>query len=279
MKLKLSILAGALALAAAGQASAQVVPTDLILSVWDTNTNVSYTLDTGVSMTSFTSAITGTATALSVGTPTLASGTSFGPSANMTSFLAGISSADYAAGDVMWNVTADRTGTLSKGFNLATGAQLLTTSNDSNVTAGVLSNTTLTTGAAPGALNYYSAALNDATTTGAAAAGYAGNGKTFDQYLAQGSGSMFNTAQTLTGSGNSSQGFFFVTTSSKTGVAAADVAEFAGTMNLSSNGSLSYTVAAVPEPSEWLLMLSGFGLVGFIAARRKMQGGMTTTIA
>ncbi len=28
-------------------------------------------------------------------------------------------------------------------------------------------------------------------------------------------------------------------------------------------------VAAVPEPSEWLLMLSGFGVVGFIAKRRK----------
>lgn len=28
-------------------------------------------------------------------------------------------------------------------------------------------------------------------------------------------------------------------------------------------------VQAVPEPSEWLLMLSGFGLVGFIVTRRK----------
>jgi uncharacterized membrane protein len=29
------------------------------------------------------------------------------------------------------------------------------------------------------------------------------------------------------------------------------------------------TVAAVPEPSEWLLMLCGFGLIGFIVTRRE----------
>jgi hypothetical protein len=46
------------------------------------------------------------------------------------------------------------------------------------------------------------------------------------------------------------------------------------TVTLASNGVLTYTVAGVavppvPEPGEWLLMLSGFGLLGFIATRRK----------
>ena len=50
--------------------------------------------------------------------------------------------------------------------------------------------------------------------------------------------------------------------------------QFPGIMALSSNGTLTYTVAALtvspaPEPGEWLLMLAGFGLVGFMARFRK----------
>jgi hypothetical protein len=34
-------------------------------------------------------------------------------------------------------------------------------------------------------------------------------------------------------------------------------------------------VAAVPEPGEWALMLSGLALIGFIATRRKEDNGVT----
>lgn len=53
------------------------------------------------------------------------------------------------------------------------------------------------------------------------------------------------------------------------------VAGFNPYFNLSSTGSLVY-VAAVPEPGEWALMLSGFGLIGFIAARRKNRNTSMT---
>ena len=48
------------------------------------------------------------------------------------------------------------------------------------------------------------------------------------------------------------------------------------TWTLSSNGTLTYSVAALtvspaPELGEWLLMLLGFGLVGFYATLRKQK--------
>jgi len=38
--------------------------------------------------------------------------------------------------------------------------------------------------------------------------------------------------------------------------------------HLSSAGNLTYNVAAVPEPSEYALMLAGLGMIGFMARRR-----------
>jgi hypothetical protein len=54
----------------------------------------------------------------------------------------------------------------------------------------------------------------------------------------------------------------------------------ASTWSLAANGTLSYAVAApvvaaVPEPGEWALMLSGLALIGFIATRRKEDNGVT----
>jgi len=48
------------------------------------------------------------------------------------------------------------------------------------------------------------------------------------------------------------------------------------TWTLSSNGTLTYSVnglsvSPAPEPGEWMLMLLGFGLVGFIGTRRKQK--------
>jgi hypothetical protein len=42
----------------------------------------------------------------------------------------------------------------------------------------------------------------------------------------------------------------------------------ASVWNLSSTGTLSYTVAAVPEANTWAMMLAGLGLMGFVARRR-----------
>ena len=277
MKLKLSILAGALALAAAGQANATVTASDLILSVWDSAAATSYPLDTGIAMTTFTAGVTGTAATLAAASPAVVPGP-IAASTTLASYLSGISSADYAAGDVSWNVVATN-GVATRKFN---GAQLLTTSNDSNIVGGV-SGTILSSSAKTSVLNYAaSAATSDTVHTGGTSTdpAYAGSNIFGSNF---GTNTNFSSTATLTGSGTSSLGFFYLTPASTSTTAAADVAQFGNaagvdSFNLSSTGVLSYStaVAAVPEPSEWLLMLSGFGLVGFIAARRKIQGGMTT---
>ncbi|WP_334108142.1 PEP-CTERM sorting domain-containing protein [Methylobacillus sp.] len=45
--------------------------------------------------------------------------------------------------------------------------------------------------------------------------------------------------------------------------------EYDATFKLDANGLLTYTVAAVPEPETYALLLAGLGLVGFAARRRK----------
>jgi hypothetical protein len=42
-----------------------------------------------------------------------------------------------------------------------------------------------------------------------------------------------------------------------------------GNISLSGAGTGIGILTSVPEPSEWLLMLSGIGLIGFFAVRRK----------
>ena len=76
-----------------------------------------------------------------------------------------------------------------------------------------------------------------------------------------------------------SQNFFFLTPvqnarSNYTGTSVTQFANATGgaaTWTLAANGTLTYAaaVAPVPEPGEWLLMLSGLALIGFIATRRK----------
>jgi hypothetical protein len=52
------------------------------------------------------------------------------------------------------------------------------------------------------------------------------------------------------------------------GAAAADVVAFAGTFSQNANGTLTYAVAAVPEPETYAMLLAGLGLIGGIARRR-----------
>jgi hypothetical protein len=283
MKLKLSFLAGALALAVTGQASAAFYAGsasgttgngDLILSIWDTSTQTSYTRDLGVTFNSFvTGPVVNFGNSFVAGDAGNAGLGSWTADATLSSFLAGANAAT-----TQWNVTATDMAGITGTAGGLNAARILTTTQAASITAQ--SNSTLKT---YNVNAYYDQAsiLSGANTSVATdavngVAGYAGV-TTFANNFG-GKANFSNTA----GLGQS-QNFFFLTNSSTAGTGAGIAGQFANaagasTWTLASNGALNFNtaaVAAVPEPGEWALMLSGFGLIGFIATRRRnMNTGM-----
>ncbi len=279
MKMNMALVAGALALSMAGQANATIVTgatgsSDLILTVWDSVANTSYTADLGVNLSSFLSGVTGTNTALTAtGASAIAvdalGNKTFAADALLTSYL---STANTAA--LVWNVSAvDNAGAL-----MFQGKQLITTTSaNTKSVANSLSTVTANTQLNGGIGNYdtYLSAAN--LNSGTASSIVAGSA---DAWIAK--PTQLNTAVAFntTGALGSTLNFWYLTPSSTSTIAKSSVAQFQGvnqvaTWTMASNGNLTYSVGAVPEPGEWLLMLSGLGLIGFIATRRKNAGSMT----
>lgn len=271
MKMKMTMLAAALAMTVAGQANASMVTgttgsSDVILTIWDSVNNTSYTKDLGINLSSFLSGVSGTSTAL---TASYSTNQTFAADALLTSYL---STANTAG--LIWNVTAiDNTG--SAGFQQH---QLITTAATSaNIKSAANSISTVT----PNAQVNTAIGVIDATlisANGAAGAATSVTAGSADSWIAKINQLNTSVAFNTSGAVGSTLNFWYVTPSSTSAVAKASVAEFGGaaapvTWTLASNGNL--VVAAVPEPGEWLLMLSGLALIGFVATRRKDEGSMT----
>lgn len=280
MKMKMTMLAAALALTVAGQANAAIVTgttsttgsSNLILSIW--TATASFTQDLGINMSTFLAGVTGTNTALTASTASVGS-TLF--TTDAASFLA-------ANAGAVWNVTAvDSLGTT--GFSeIGAGKSLLTTTN-ANIksAANSLATAQLNTGILTSITNantYYTSANNAAgaatSVTAISSDAYYAGGAMLGANLS--SKATFDTTAAI----GSTMNFWYVTPSSTVASAKASVAQFGNTAGVStwtlaSNGNLTYVapVAAVPEPGEWLLMLSGLALIGFVATRRKDEGSMT----
>jgi hypothetical protein len=250
--MKMTLVAGALALAVAGQANAAILGnsttvggSDLILSAWDSTNNTSYTVDLGVTMASFLAAPTTAAAASNLG--------NLGADANFKSFLAGVAATDTTN----WNIVG-MTGATSYLFTSATtptpdsvsGVKTFNSASDLYMTSASLA-------AGAGTSAYV---VGTSTTSG-----YAGYqfGSNFG-----GKSTGFSNSAAI----GSTMNFFGETALTRTGTGV--VTPYAQTFTLTTAGLNVAAVAAVPEPGEWLLMLSGLALIGFIATRRKNEGSM-----
>jgi hypothetical protein len=276
MKLKSKLMAAAIALVAASGANAAITNSaggngELFFTVYDMGADLSSSADdrayvrdlgsllNGGTMNDWVSATT-TAPLPALNANKQAFGTiySIGADANLASFL----SASTDTSRLLWNIAAaDSSGT----DRIMTTAASITTTQIPTYTQFRL----LGTGGVDGYLPYVNnAGIPDAGSialTGAGA-GLAAWGNNFG-----GRSAFTNTA----GLGDS-LGFFVLSERATTGTTTkADVRQFmadsetAMEWTLAANGTLTYgAVPAIPEPSEYALMLAGLGMLGFMARRR-----------
>ena len=292
MNAKISIIAGAVVLALAGNANAAIVSnqanwsTDqLFLSVYDSVSQTSYTRGLGETIGQLMSGagltFGGTAKApVITGSDTVANNYSLAADANLTSFLSA-NKADAAS--IQWSVigggtptnTYGKTGVVSTSNTMVTGWNSSTFSgmevfNGNYVKdAGSGVNSLMPTGSVMG--------NTDSITAGIGQTGYT-------LQVGNGMGNNFGGAAPFTNNASlgQAQDFYIMTPGQTSRGSLGPVAMFqfgnavgASTFNLSSTGNLSYSVAtptaAVPEPGEWAMLVSGLAMLGFIGTRRSKK--------
>jgi hypothetical protein len=292
MNTKLALAAGVLAMSVAGQASALINTTggltnDLVLSVWDPVSMTSYTRGLGVNVQSFLTGAGVTFGGTNKAPVITATGDtnafSLAADANLATFL----TANAAnAASFQWSVIGGGLPTLTYGTTgFATTAAAGLPVQTSAFTTAQASQTTYLAAVNP-LMAVGSVAGNTDSVTVAAATG----GAAYFAAAGNGMGNNFGGAMTVlnTAGLGQSMNFYFLTPTANTrgqmvgnqGVYNFSNAGGASTWSLAANGTLSYAVAApvvaaVPEPGEWALMLSGLALIGFIATRRKEDNGVT----
>jgi hypothetical protein len=248
----IKVLAGAIALTIGGAAMANTnldgtSTGDVFLNIVDVTNGTSFMYDTGVSQASFNG-----------------NGSyNFNVAdSNYAAFVAGEGATDTIDYSVF---SATRPSSTSEIIyftsNGATYPAL------STAQAGVATNIN---GFAIGA-NYIASSTNDSVLLSGS---YAFGVPLTEGYIAK---NLLNTVATNAGtygtdaSIGTALGFYEDAASRSGGVSVSDVA-FAGTWDLTANGTLTYTVAStnpVPLPTPMLLLLSGLGLMGVVARRNK----------
>lgn len=276
-KFKLTALAGAVALAlGAGQASASIVPADtltgnseMVLSVWDTVRQTSYTLDLGFFQSTLTPVgVSSQSGVISNSTPLLMS---FAPDAMLTQFLAD-SSASGSLGSVLWNVVGgDGTGLQLNNRKILVTAQSAVAEGTIELLQGAQMYNMLT------AFNGYVSQVNTVGTHPTETNGHNievfGDGLDNDFAYAGGAGwnTSFGGNGNFVNAGRLDQGLnFWSLSNGSSSSARISATQFFGASapaiwTLASNGTLTF--AAVPEAETWALL--GLGLLGAGAVARR----------
>lgn len=252
MKLKSKLIAAAIALVAASGANAAIDNGaggngELFFNIWDANGSYTRSLETSID--SFQSQLG------AVGNLNL----SWAADATFTSFMASV----VTPSELKWNVVAtDTTG----------GRRILETYTAPEATTKKTNDVMRTLAAGTQTfvndLNTKLASV-DSATYAVGTVGYAGNNAKFGD---KGAGLLnFSNAGTLANNSYANGLGFMRIDALATGTAASQYNEYLeGTtaVNAYLDGTTLHIAAAIPEPSEYALMLAGLGMLGFMARRR-----------
>lgn len=296
MNFKLNALVAATMMVAAGTAHAQIADSndntlepvnnsgDMFASVVSAQNTATFTVDLGLTLNQFVSAVAPTATGVKLvwdmdaGTFSDLSSTSTGLSGLVQPINYGTVYTTFAtasvvgASDLKFDVKA-MDGT--PGLLAATGTnRYLSTSLQSDITA-----TNSQVFAMDNEDAYVIAANSDATNStqgtsfGTAGANMLDAGDGFNVNF-ESTGDQWNGATTFSSVGKVGDllNFYSLFNSSKTGSAQSTVTLYSGVWSFDTlTAQLSYTTAPVPEAETYAMMLAGLGLVGFMVSRRRNQ--------
>ena len=270
MKFNLRLLAAALALAAAGTASAQIVQpntstgTDLFFYAFDSSTGTSFVEDLGTSFANFGPSSAAAGTSFSANIASSAAWTTYVNTTEADSVTLNLGTGSgytFGTQNTVWGVVAGIANASPSNFGL------MATMTAGNTPAAVSEG--FVRGAVNGPLSQFTGSLS--TLTNSATSGYFDNSATSDNAEVSLGLTLNNnlSKNPVTNVIGQAANFYYYTGNS---VGSHAPTAYANTFNFDGTNLTYGTVAAVPEPSSIMMMLAGLLMVAGLVARRRNSG-------